>query len=156
MTDHNQDYHTLIASQQTLQLATSASDGSPHISYAPYVRDNEGRFYIFVSQLAAHTKHIQESGKAAVMFIRPEQESENLHARVRATFQCSVEAIDREDPLFAEQMTAMTEQFGDIIKLLYSLPDFHLFRLTPISGQFIAGFGQAFEIDVANDLIQVK
>ncbi len=143
-------YQSLIKSQKTLLLSTTFEE-TPNISYAPYVRDQQGRFYIFVSQLAAHTRNLNANGKASVMLIQSEQASDNLHARLRATFSCKALQINRQDPLFAAQMQAMMERFGDIIGLLQTLPDFHLYCLTPNKGQFIAGFGQAYAIDLEKD-----
>ncbi|MCW8882038.1 MAG: pyridoxamine 5'-phosphate oxidase family protein, partial [Sedimenticola sp.] len=45
-------YQALIASQQTLILSTVNQHQQPEISYAPFVQDEQGVFYIFVSELA--------------------------------------------------------------------------------------------------------
>jgi putative heme iron utilization protein len=42
---------------------------------------------------------------------------------------------------------ALQNQFGEIVGVLRSLSDFHLFVLAPISGRYIAGFGQTYTID---------
>ena len=38
----------LLEQAQTLQLATLDAGGEPSISYAPFVQDEAGNFYIFV------------------------------------------------------------------------------------------------------------
>ena len=43
----------------------------------------------------------------------------------------------------------MAERLGGTVGLLRQLGDFHLIKLTPQTGQYIAGFGQAFDIDFA-------
>ena len=83
-------YHELISSQQTLILATVSADSLPQISYAPYVRDQEGTFYIYVSELAHHTANLLKNQQASVLFIRAESESGNLFARERIVFNCRV------------------------------------------------------------------
>lgn len=138
----------LLASQQTLLLATASVKGIPDLSYAPFVRDEAGCFYIFISELAAHTDNLFANPQASVMFIRPESESNNLFARERAVFDCSVKEIERNDDCYSTQLMALQNKFGEIVGVLRSLSDFHLFALTPISGRYVAGFGQAYTINV--------
>jgi heme iron utilization protein len=138
----------LLASQQTLLLSTASITGIPDLSYAPFVRDGSGCFYIFISELAAHTDNLLTNPQASVMFVRPESESNNLFARERAIFDCSVKEINREDDSYSMHLKALQDQFGEIVGVLRSLSDFHLFALFPISGRYVAGFGQAYTISV--------
>jgi putative heme iron utilization protein len=143
-----EDLHRLMDSQRTLLLATVSHEGRPDISYAPFVRDRRGRFYIFVSELAAHTANLRHNPKASAMLIRPEAESSNPFARERATFQCRVREIAPNEENYSQQLDLLQEQFGQTVALLRSLPDFHLFELSPESGRYIAGFGRAFGISI--------
>jgi putative heme iron utilization protein len=138
----------LLASQQTLLLSTASITGIPDLSYAPFVRDGSGCFYIFISEMAAHTDNLLTNPQASVMFVRPESESNNLFARERAIFDCTVKQIERSDACYSTQLMALQDQFGEIVGVLRSLSDFHLFALAPISGRYIAGFGQAYTINV--------
>jgi putative heme iron utilization protein len=116
----------LLASQQTLLLSTATLSGIPDISYAPFVRDEAGCFYVFISELAAHTDNLFTNPQASVMFVRPESESNNLFAHERAIFDCTVKEIDRSDDCYSTQLTALQNQFGEIVGVLRSLSDFHL------------------------------
>ncbi len=138
----------LLASQQTLLLATGSISGAPDLSYAPFVRDQAGCLYIFVSELAAHTANLLANSKASVMFIRPESESDNLFARERAVFNCKAREISHHEEIHASQLTALQDKFGEVVSLLRSLSDFHLFALCPESGRYVAGFAQAYTVDV--------
>ncbi len=142
------ELRNLLASQHTLLLATASPTGMPDLSYAPFVRDKDGRFYIFISELAAHTAHILSNPQASILFIRPESETKNLFARVRATFECTVIEIGRNVPNYDETLDALQNRFGEIVGVLRSLSDFHLFALTPVNGRYVAGFGQAYTIDI--------
>ena len=141
----------LIANHNTLSLATRSIDGNADISYAPYVRD-DGNFYIFVSELANHTKNLLNHPQASILFIQAETETDNLFALQRLTLNCQVREIYKGDPTFADQLEAMTKMFGEIVNVLRVLPDFHLFALTPTSGQFVAGFGKAIPVDAKGHL----
>jgi putative heme iron utilization protein len=143
-------YQTLIASQQTLLLSTVSKNNQPEISYAPYVRDEREVFYIFVSDLASHTDNLRLTKQASILFIKPESETREPFARERITFKCSVSEITSDEAVFDEQLTNLHGKFGQIISVLKSLNDFHLFALKPISGQYVVGFGKAFKIAVTD------
>lgn len=140
--------HELMASQQTLILSTASANGVPDISYAPFVRDDTGLFYIYVSELASHTANLLHNPEASIMFIRPESESPNLFARERAVFSCRVWEIARDDENYTTRLNALQDKFGEVVGLLRSLSDFHLFALSPESGRYVAGFGRAFRINL--------
>ncbi len=148
LSDLAEAYQNLITSQQTLLLSTVSEKGEPSISYAPYVRDQQGLFYIFTSELAGHTRNLLVNKQAAVMFIQPESESRELFARERATNQCSVEEIAAGNSVYEQQLSVLHQQFGEIVTVLKSLSDFHLFALKPQSGQYVVGFGKAFNINM--------
>ena len=146
--DFTRGCHELIASQQTLTLSTASANCVPDISYAPFVRDHTGLFYIYVSELASHTANLLNNPQASIMFIRPESESSNLFARERAVFSCRVKEIARDDEIYTVRLNALQDKFGEVVSLLRSLSDFHLFALYPESGRYVAGFGRAFTINV--------
>lgn len=138
----------LIDSQATLSLATVASDGRADISYAPFVRDGQGRFCIFVSALAAHTGNLLREPAASVMLIQPESEASNLFARERLTLRCCAEEVQRGTVDYESILQQMQARFGPLIAQLRSLADFHLLALVPQSGTYVMGFGRAYELDV--------
>ena len=147
---YTKNYQELIQSQQSLLLATVTAQGKPESSYAPYVRDEKGAFYIFVSELATHTKNMLQSGCASILFIQPEEQTNNFFARKRVVFDCSISEVQQQDGLYHQQLATMQEKFGETIELLRSLPDFHLLALTPVNGKYVAGFGKAYSINVVD------
>ena len=148
------DYRKLIASQKTMLLSTASLENLPEISFAPYVRDETGTYSIFVSELARHTANLLQNPRASILFIRPESESKNLFARERAVFRCRVKEVARDDENYPTRINALQEKFGDVVGILRTLPDFHLFALTPESAQYVVGFGQAFKINLEDDTLQ--
>lgn len=134
----------LLDKVQTLQLATLDAAGEPAISYAPFVQDQAGNFYIFVSGLASHTQDILRHPQVAVMLVEDEQEARQIFARTRASYRCEVEVVAREEVAFGQMLDAMEARFSNVVSLLRGLGDFVLFRLKPQTGRFVMGFGQAF------------
>jgi len=142
--DFTQRYLELMASQQTLLLSTASATGVPDINYAPFVRDDAGVFYIYVSELACHTVNLLNNPQASILFIRPESESPNLFARERAVLSCSVSEIIRDDAIYADRIQALQDKFGEVVSVLRSLSDFHLFALRSENGRYVIGFGRVF------------
>ena len=152
--DFTRLYDELIASQQTLLLSTASLAGVPDISYAPFVRGHAGLFYIFVSEMAVHTTNLIDNPQASILFIRPESECCNLFARERALLSCSVKEIRRDDEIFIDRLQALQDKFGEVVNVLRSLSDFHLFALRPESVRFVIGFGRAFTINVDDSTLR--
>lgn len=146
LNEFNQACRTLIADKKTLLLATVNPDGIPENSYAPYVQDEQGCFYIFVSQLAGHTRNLQMGTDCSVLFIRDEQESRNLYARERVSFRCAVKQVEAADTRYNGMLDRLEEVQGQTVVMLRSLPDFLLFQLKPTSGNYVVGFGKAFAV----------
>lgn len=135
----------LQQANSTLLLSTLGED-FPEISYAPFVRDEEGVFYIFISELAAHTQNLLRNPLASVMFIADEEGSRNLFARERLTFKCEAHEMLSSESHYPLLLDKLEKKFGNVVGMLRSLPDFHLFCLRPIEGRYVVGFGSAYVV----------
>ncbi|MGB0942386.1 MAG: HugZ family protein [Marinomonas sp.] len=141
-----EEIDAFLTTQKSLMLSTSNEAGLPHASYAPFaIHENE--LLIFISQLAAHTQHLLMTPKAGVLMIEDESLSQDVFARTRLSYQVKVEAVDREDAFWPQGIALLKDKLGDRIDLLSQLGDFVLFRLSPIEGRFVKGFGRAYEIN---------
>ncbi len=138
---YREKFIALLHSNKTLALATLNKHNDPEASLTPYIYYQQ-TLWVFVSELSAHTGNLLTHKKASVLL--HDAQTGNVFASTRATIACSVsvETVDK-DMILDE----MTQQLGDTVAMLRQLPDFHLLKLQPVSGRFIAGFGQAFEVD---------
>jgi putative heme iron utilization protein len=134
----------------SLLMATVSPEGHPVASYAPYVSDAEGCFYIYISDLAAHTSNLQRHPEVSVLFIEDESHAKHLFGRQRITYRCNAREIGREQAEFAVVLDWFEQKHGPFMTMMRTLQDFHLFCLTPESAQFVRGFGQAYEWSGAN------
>ncbi len=139
-------YNQFPQQLQTIILSTMSEDGFPHTSYAPFVMDEAKNIYILASDLASHTQHLRNSGKASILFIAEESKTPQIFARTRLTFNCTATIIERETNQWESIVDQLQARFGEIVGMLRGLMDFHLFKLTPTQGQFVMGFGQAYQI----------
>ncbi|MBX2886715.1 MAG: pyridoxamine 5'-phosphate oxidase family protein [Granulosicoccus sp.] len=142
----------LIQQMRSLHLATISEDGKPHSSYAPYIHESVNTFYIYVSQLAAHTRHLSRHSNASIMIVADEQDTTQIFARPRVYYECDVfPLVAEEQPDEYERLLDTYQQrHGKMVGLLRQLPDFRLFRLVPTQGQFVMGFGQAYKLSGAD------
>lgn len=141
----------LLAKTLSLQLATLGEDGYPHCGYTPYVMQQQAgsgarRFYIFVSELALHTRDLMREPRASILLIEDEADAKQIFARTRLYYECDVEELSREHPNYTSILDSYEERQGKMVSLLRQLPDFRLMQLSPVSGQFVMGFGKAFKL----------
>ncbi|KZE51644.1 heme iron utilization protein [Brevibacillus parabrevis] len=141
-------YQTFAAGMKTLMLSTIDEHGTPFISYAPFVKHN-GNFYIYISKIANHYRYLEEQPGVDAMLIEDESKTANLFARKRARFVCTARNIGNtgHDEIFAQFEQRFGKSMMDMLRGL----DFSLFELEPSEGRYVAGFGQAYDIDLAAD-----
>jgi len=142
----NNSFAALKQEVTCLHLSTITNESKPNSSYAPFVMDTEGNFYIFVSGLASHTQDLLANPSASVLLMQDEQDTRQIFARQRASYQCDVEVVSDNEADYAIMLDKLEARFGNVVELLRGLPDFILFRLRPYKGQFVMGFGKAYTL----------
>lgn len=130
---------------KTLLLATVSQSGRPNASYAAYV-ELDGDYYIYISELAAHTGNLQSTNSASVLFIENETDAGHLFGRRRITYDMVADTIPRDGVRFQMIVDQFSARFGSIMDNLRNLTDFHLFRLHPTQATYVAGFARAYTI----------
>ena len=138
--------HGFRTSFTTLVMATVNNDARPEASYAPYVEDADGAFYVFISELSQHTSNLREKPTASVLFIEDEAQASHLFSRRRLTLSCECMHVPRSDQRWSGILDHFKQRFGELIDVLRGLEDFHLFRLKPQTGTYVRGFAQAYEL----------
>ena len=134
----------LFEKVSTAILSTISADGEPNASYAPLAIDNENNIYTYLSELSQHTKNLFNNQKVSLMLIEDESKSTNIFARKRLTIDVDVELIDRGTIDWYEKITYLETKFGESMKYLKEMTDFHLFQFKPKNALLVYGFGKAF------------
>ena len=130
---------------QSLHLATCNVQGEPEASYAAYV-ELDGCYYIYISELSAHTANLGATGRCSAMFIESETDASHLFARRRLTLQCQATESLRGSTEFERVLDWFEDKFGNFMGMLRKLSDFHLYRLLPVKGAYVAGFAKAYTL----------
>lgn len=140
-----QDFLSLREKVLTLQIASVGTDNIPLASYAPFVW-HDNACYMLLSDLAEHTPNLRRNPAISLMLIEPENEATNPFARKRILLQGRAAIIARDDPLYTPRLSEFQQRFGNIVEVIATLADFHLFQVRPESGRFVRGFGQAYQL----------
>ena len=143
-------YNQLINSLQSIIIGTIDEKGKPHTSYAPFIIDKHKNIYFLASELAIHTSHLLQNSHASVLFIEDEEKTQQIFGRCRLNFSCGVTEIKRNDPQWKEITDKLEHRFGEIVTMISSMQDFHLFQLSPQEGRFVMGFGGIYELSGEN------
>jgi putative heme iron utilization protein len=135
----------MINTRKSLMLSSLDNDGFPYASYAPYASGDDC-LYILISELAVHAKNLQQEPKASVLIIEDEDSAEELFARLRIVYKVLAEKINIDTDEWHTGLANLTARHGERIPFLSSMSDFKLFKLRPVSGRYIKGFGKAYQI----------
>ncbi|KAE9533417.1 heme utilization protein HutZ [Ursidibacter arcticus] len=136
---------------KTIVLATVDKDGTPNVSYAPFVINN-GEYQVLISTIARHARNLQEVPKVSLMLIDDESKSREIYARRRLTFDATARVLARHSAEWENAVAALQARHGDIVADLSKLEDFNLFCFKPEQGLFVKGFGKAFQVST-DDLV---
>lgn len=137
--------HAFDREFRSLLIASCNADSEPEASYAPYIK-HQGSYYVYLSELAAHTGNLLHNERCSVLFIENEADAKYLFARRRLTLRCVASEVARDSDAFDEVFDQMEAQFGNFMRMMRNLTDFHLFQLEPESASYVSGFAQAYSL----------
>lgn len=141
------EVESFLETFQTLVMASLTPEGEAHASTAPYIR-MDNNFYILISTVAQHGRNLLAAKKVSLLFAEDESQCVQPFARKRVTIEASVSELDRDDEAYSKVIDRFCAHFdSDLVTSLSKMGDFHLFRLTPISGSVVMGFGKAYRLN---------
>jgi putative heme iron utilization protein len=137
---------SMIESRKSLMLSSLTEEGLPYASYAPFaIGDN--CLYVLISEIAVHGKNLQLNPDASVLIIEDEDSAEELFARLRVVLKVNAQVMAVDSDGWNIGLNALTERHGDRISSLSQMGDFKLFKLNPMGGRYVKGFGRAYQIE---------
>lgn len=135
----------LIGGRKSLQLATIAPDGQPYASYAPFGIGDEC-LYVLLSDIALHAVNLRHHPQASVLIIEDEDSAAELFARKRVNYSVKAELLDYLSEPWQQGMTSLAARHGERPRNLAEHTDFKMFRLKPMRGRYVKGFGRAYDL----------
>lgn len=134
-----------LESIQSMLLSTVDTNAEPFVSYSPYVQDDEGNFYVFISTAVKHSHNINATGKAHIMFLEDESKTDHIYARRRMYFTADAQAVQEDEKVEAIH-TLFKKRFGEKVSFFSMMKDSKFYQFIPRDGNFVLGFGAAFKI----------
>lgn len=149
-----EELNVFLNNIKTVILSTVSSDGEPFASYSPFVQDENGNFYVFISTSVQHSHNMYNTGKAHLLFIEDESDTKHIYARRRLYFKAKAEKFDENDARTEEITQLFEARFGKEAALLREMPSSRIYKLIPSDGNFVIGFGAAYKLDETNKKVR--
>lgn len=141
----NTEVIDLLNRTKSLFLSSLNQDGSPHASYAPFaIKDDV--LLILISGLAAHTQNLLRTPKLSGLVTEDEAQCDDIFARLRVSYDFEVSIVAAQSDEWYAGIQQLQARLGSRVEQISQLGDFVLFKLTPIKGRFVKGFGRAYDI----------
>lgn len=138
---------TYIGAFRSFIMASLTPNGEPYASTAAFIRHKHD-FYCLLSTVAQHGQNLLHHSNVSLIFADDEAVTNNPFARKRVTISANAILIGRNEPDYPAIIQNMGETFDpNLIGMLSSMGDFHLFRLTPLEGSAVEGFGKAYRLN---------
>jgi len=132
----------LLLRQQTVAALGTLHRGEPYVSMVPFALDEAvPEFLIHVSALSPHTRDMLEHPRVSLLVVAPDNGG-RPQARARATIQGDAVPLGADSARYAAARALYLQRFPHAADI-FSLPDFSLFAIRPVSVRFIGGFAQA-------------
>ena len=131
---------TRIAALSTLH------DGEPNLAMVAYAFASDfSAFYIHVSRLGKHTKDMETDPRVSLLITETDDGRPDPQTLARVSIRGVAKILPRTDPGYAQVRKIYLERFPEA-EQFFNLGDFNLWKITPKSGRFVAGFGRAFNL----------
>lgn len=141
------EVESFLETFQTLIMASCTPEGEPHASTAPYVRMG-GDFYLLISTVAQHGRNLLTSPRVSLLFAEDEFRCVQPFARKRVTIEAAVSEVPRNTSAYSVVIERFKARFDDdLVTSLSQMGDFHLFKLSPLGGSVVMGFGKAYRLN---------
>ncbi|NJM42218.1 MAG: hypothetical protein HC853_16480 [Anaerolineae bacterium] len=148
----NQDeLRTFLRTYRQATLAVSTED-EPFTAMVSYVLHGSG-LLIHLSNLSPHKRLLMANPKCSLLIAEPDDGRAEVMSLARVTLNGNAPKLDKATQDYEDAKAAFLAKLPTS-QVMFGLADFDLFRITPTSGRFIAGFGRAFVLST-DDLLKL-
>ena len=136
---------TLIRQQRQAALGT-LHEQAPFVSMVAYAAEPDfGGVLLHLSRLAPHTKHLLAVPAASLLICEGDDGRDDVQTLARITLTGEARPLD---PTSAEYAPARACYLARLpaAEMLFSFPDFLLFRFVPREARYVGGFARAYTL----------
>lgn len=135
----------LIRETRTATLGT-LHEGEPNLAMVAYAfAEDFSGFYIHVSKLGKHTRDMESDPRVSLLIAERDDHRPDPQTLARLAVQAIAEVLPRDAFGYSLVKSNYLRRFAEA-EPLFTLGDFNLWKITPKSGRFVAGFARAFNI----------
>ncbi len=138
----------LIGGSRQAALGT-LHGGAPFVSMVGYAAEPEfGGVLLHLSRLSAHTRHLLDAPAAALLIAERDDGRDDVQTLARITLVGDAQPLD---PAGASYAAARERYLARLpaAEMLFSFPDFVLFRLAVREARYVGGFARAYTLTPA-------
>lgn len=139
----------LIRAQRVGALGT-LDGGAPFVSLVLVAPAADfGAFFLHISTLAHHTRHILQDDRVSLMLAEPDPGHGDPQTLARLSLRARAVALERGSAEYSAARAVYLARFPEAA-FNFSLADFGLFRIEPTTARYVAGFGKIFNLRVSH------
>lgn len=132
--------NTRIAALGTLH------EGNPNLAMVAYAfADDLSAFYIHISKLGKHTKDMGTNPRVSLLITETDDLRADPQTLARVSLQGTAEMLPRTDPGYDHVRRIYLARLPEA-EQLFNLGDFNIWKITPQSVRFVAGFARAYNL----------
>jgi len=141
--DDAQTLRRLLDTQRVGALGTLHC-GEPAVSMVPFVLPaGDTRLFIHVSDLAPHTRAMQEHPRVSLLVMAELRGDASPQALPRVALAADAVTLARNGRDYETARAVYLDRFPDAADT-FELGDFSIVALLPVSARLVAGFGRAY------------
>ncbi len=138
----------MIRAGKTAALGT-LREGGPFVSMVLFaVEDDFSAFYIHASRLAFHTQDMLADPRVSLMIAETETPGADPQQLARISIRGEAALIAKDSPDY-DRIREMYLRKYPASAPLFGFGDFDLYRITPKTARYVAGFARAFNLTPA-------
>lgn len=132
------------------QGALGTLDGqAPFVSMAAYATEPDfGGVLLHLSRLAPHTKYLLAAPAASLLICERDDGRDDVQTLARITLLGEARPLDPAGAGYAAARACYLARLP-AAEMLFTFPDFVLFRLVPREARYVGGFARAFTLTTA-------
>jgi nitroimidazol reductase NimA-like FMN-containing flavoprotein (pyridoxamine 5'-phosphate oxidase superfamily) len=135
----------LIRATRVAALGT-LHEGEPNLAMVAYVfAEDFSAFYIHVSKLGKHTRDMESDPHVSLLIAETDDRRADPQTLARVSLQGTAQVLPRDAADHGLIKHLYLNRFPEA-EPIFSLGDFNLWKITPKSGRFVAGFARAFNL----------
>ena len=143
---------SFVSNFKSVIIGTVSKDGEPNAGYAPFFK-YRGDSYLYINETEPYFENFKTNKTASLLFIQDEAQAMIPSMRQRVTYKAEIEFVQKND--YYNEILDEFQKQDLAIQMTRNVPVFHLVKAKLISGRYIKGPRQAFDITEDKRIVEI-